>query len=454
MKLWGGVFEKEIDKSVEEFTHSFRFDKILFEYDIKLNIAWTKILKKCGIITSSEEKKIIKALKEIKKEGPDKLNQNSEDIHTAVEERLFLKIGKLAGKIHTGRSRNDQVVTEVKMFLKDEIKEIIKLLKNLQKSILNLSKKYLDIIIPGYTHLRPAQPILLSHYLLSYFFMFQKDVVRLKEVYEHTDYLPLGSGAIAGTFLPVDRNFLAKDLFFKNITDNSIEAVSDRDFLIEFLSASSILMMHLSRVSEDFIIFSSENFGFLEIPEEFCTGSSIMPQKKNPDVLELIRGKTGRVYGNLFSILTLMKALPLSYNRDMQEDKERLFDTINTVKDSLKILEKLFKKIRFIPENIEKSLSKGYLNATDLAEYLVIKKIPFREAHNIVGKIVKYCMNKEKKLEELTLKELKSFSELFEEDVLEKINLKNSIFSKDVSGGTGKKSIIFQIEKAERLLKL
>lgn len=453
MKLWGGVFEKKTDRILEEFTHSFKFDRILFEYEIKLNIAWAKCLRKCKILNPYEERKIVNTLREIEKEGIEKLNPESEDIHTAVEERMFEKIGTLAGKIHTGRSRNDQIATEVRMFLKDRIKEIVKLLKILQKNILILSKKYINLIIPAYTHLRAAQPVLLSHYLLAYFFMLQRDIERFFRVYEQTDFLPLGSAAVSGTFLKIDRKYLGRLLSFKDITDNSIDAVSDRDFIIDFLSSSSILMMHLSRLAEDFIIFSTEKFNYLEIPEEFCTGSSIMPQKKNPDVLELVRGKTGRVYGNLISLLTTMKGLPLSYNRDMQEDKERLFDTVDTVKETLKIMGKILKKIRFNREIIKNSLKEGYLNATDLAEYLVNKKVPFKDAHNIVGEVVKFCMKRKKTLQELTLSELKSFSPLFEEDVFQKISFEASISSRKVYGGTSKESVLKQMEKAERVLK-
>jgi len=453
MKLWGGRFSKETAKEVEEFTSSLSFDKRLYKQDIFGSIAHVKMLSKQGIISEKDAKAIIKALEEIKKEiekGNFKFLPSDEDIHTAIERVLREKLGNIAAKLHTTRSRNDQIVLDMRLFLKEEIKEIIKLIQNLQKVLLNLAKKNIDIILPGYTHLQRAQPVLLSHHLLAYVEMFKRDIERFKDCYRRVDVMPLGSAALAGTSFPIDRNYVAELLGFSQVSQNSMDAVSDRDFILEFLSNSTILAMHLSRMAEELIIWNTQEFNFIEIDDAFCTGSSIMPQKKNPDVLELIRGKTGRVYGNLIAVLTMMKGLPLTYNRDMQEDKEPLFDTIDTIKPSLKLLAILWENIKFKKENMIKATEKGFLLATDLADYLVTKGLPFREAHNLVGEIVKYCQEKGKELYELSIKEIKKFSDLFEDDIKEVLNIENAIKRKKSFGGTAPDEVKRQIELIER----
>ncbi|HDD43815.1 MAG TPA: argininosuccinate lyase [Candidatus Desulfofervidus auxilii] len=453
MKLWGGRFSKETAKEVEEFTSSLSFDKRLYKQDIFGSIAHVKMLSKQGIISEKDAKAIIKALEEIKKEiekGNFKFLPSDEDIHTAIERVLREKLGNIAAKLHTARSRNDQIVLDMRLFLKEEIKEIIKLIQNLQKVLLNLAKKNIDIILPGYTHLQRAQPVLLSHHLLAYVEMFKRDIERFKDCYRRVDVMPLGSAALAGTSFPIDRNYVAELLGFSQVSQNSMDAVSDRDFILEFLSNSTILAMHLSRMAEELIIWNTQEFNFIEIDDAFCTGSSIMPQKKNPDVLELIRGKTGRVYGNLIAVLTMMKGLPLTYNRDMQEDKEPLFDTIDTIKPSLKLLAILWENIKFKKENMIKATEKGFLLATDLADYLVTKGLPFREAHNLVGEIVKYCQEKGKELYELSIKEIKKFSDLFEDDIKEVLNIENAIKRKKSFGGTAPDEVKRQIELIER----
>ncbi|MDL1956144.1 MAG: argininosuccinate lyase [Candidatus Desulfofervidus auxilii] len=453
MKLWGGRFSKETAKEVEEFTSSLSFDKRLYKQDIFGSIAHVKMLSKQGIISEKDAKAIIKALEEIKKEiekGNFKFLPSDEDIHTAIERVLREKLGNIAAKLHTARSRNDQIVLDMRLFLKEEIKEIIKLIQNLQKVLLSLAKKNIDIILPGYTHLQRAQPVLLSHHLLAYVEMFKRDIERFKDCYRRVDVMPLGSAALAGTSFPIDRDYVAELLGFSQISQNSMDAVSDRDFILEFLSNSTILAMHLSRMAEELIIWNTQEFNFIEIDDAFCTGSSIMPQKKNPDVLELIRGKTGRVYGNLIAVLTMMKGLPLTYNRDMQEDKEPLFDTIDTIKPSLKLLAILWENIKFKKENMIKATEKGFLLATDLADYLVTKGLPFREAHNLVGEIVKYCQEKGKELYELSIKEIKKFSDLFEDDIKEVLNIENAIKRKKSFGGTAPDEVKRQIELIER----
>lgn len=455
-KPWGGRFSKGTSKAVEEFTESISYDKRLFAEDIEGSIAHVSMLKKQDIISAKDADKIIKGLKEIKKEiekGDFIFKSEYEDIHMAIESRLKELIGNTAGKLHTARSRNDQVATDIRLYLKKETLNIFSLLEKLQGVFVNKAKRYLDTPIPGYTHLQRAQPVFLSHYLLAFVEMWERDKNRLVDCYKRMDYLPLGSGAMSGTTFPLDRDYVAKLLNFSNITQNSMDAVSDRDFIIEFLSSVSILMMHLSRLCEDMIIWNSYEFRFVILPDEFCTGSSIMPQKKNPDVLEIVRGKTGRVYGALFTLLTIMKGLPLTYNRDMQEDKEPLFDAIDTVSNSLKTLILMFEKVEFNLKRLKNEAKAGFILATEIADYLAKKGLPFRDAHEITGKVVSYCEKSGKDLTDLTLNDFKAFSPFFEDDIFDAINLKNAVSSRNVKGGTGIMSVKEQIKKWGKYLK-
>lgn len=451
-KLWGGRFSKMQDKSLEKFTFSFSYDKRLFKYEVLLNIAHTKMLKKCEIIPARSAEKIIKGLTCILKEGEKKLKLSAEDIHSAIEEKLYQIIGEDAGYLHTAKSRNDQVATSTRMYLKDEILQIKSRIVNLQKTIISTCEKNIHLIIPGFTHLQPAQPVLLSHYLLAFFEMLKRDYKGLENVYKLCDVLPLGSGALAGTSFNIDRHYVAKQLKFSQVSQNSIDSVSDRDFVIHFIANISVLFMHLSRLCEDLIIWLTPQFSLADVPDEFATGSSLLPQKKNPDVLELIRGRTGRVYGHLTGILSMMKALPLSYNRDMQEDKIYLFETVDITKDTLDILGQLLPKIKFNQDKALLSLKMGFTTATDMADYLVRKKVPFRDAHHLVGKIVKYCLSQDRDFSGLTRDELKSFSEKFEDDVFQVISPQESINQKKSYGSTAKKEVLRQIKEGKKWL--
>ena len=449
-KLWAGRFKEETEKSVEQFTASVSFDSRLWKYDIEGSIAHVKMLAKQKIILKKEAGSIINGLNEIKKEiqsGKFKFQDSLEDVHMNIEHALIKKIGPVGGKVHTGRSRNDQVALDIRLFLRAEIKEIIKLIGEFQKVILSLAEKHIEIIIPGYTHLQRAQPVLLSHHMLAYYEMLGRDRERLEDCLKRVDVMPLGSAALAGTTLPIDRRYTASLLGFSKISENSMDAVSDRDFVIEFISASAAIMVHLSRLSEEFIIWNTGEFGFIDLPDAFTTGSSIMPQKKNPDVLELIRGKSGRVFGSLITMLTVMKGLPLAYNRDMQEDKEPLFDTVDTVKSCLFTLTKMMPKVRFNKEIMEKAAEGGFSTATNLAEYLAKKGMPFRDAHRITGNVVKYCIEAGKTMKDLTLAELKGFSELIDKDVFGSLTLQASIRDKKSYGGTSKKMVIARIKE-------
>lgn len=455
-KPWSGRFEKETDKLVEEFTASIPCDKRLYKQDIEGSIAHCLMLAKCEIIKMAEAKRIIRGLKEIRREiedGKFKFDISLEDIHMNIEKRLIDKIGPVGGKLHTARSRNDQVALDIRLYLRDEIGEIIKFIKILKKSIVRKAGKNIDIIMPGYTHLQMAQPVLYSHYLLAYYDMFERDEQRFTDVLKRVSVMPLGSAALAGTNYPIDRKYVAKLLGFLQITTNSIDAVGDRDFSIEFISASAVLMMHLSRLSEELIIWSTSEFGFIELDDSFCTGSSIMPQKKNPDVPELVRGKTGRIYGNLMSLLTTMKSLPLAYNKDMQEDKEPLFDTVDTIKASLLIYSKMINTIKLKKERLRDVVKYGFMTATDMADYLVMKGLPFRDAHEVVGKVVSYCIKNNRLLSDLTLSELQRFSKNFEKDIFNYIKVESSINRKDIIGGTAKKQVLRRITEIEKAMK-
>lgn len=443
-------------KKVEEFLESISFDKRLYKYDIQGSIAHIKMLAKCKIIADFEGKQTVKALKDIEKEiksGKLKLDPSLEDIHTHIEKRLIEKIGDIGAKLHTARSRNDQISLDMRLFLRDEIKEIAELIRNLQKSILKVAEKHIDAIMPGYTHLQHAQPILFSHWIMAYFSMLNRDWERLLNTFGRVNISPLGAAALAGTSHAIDREYVAHLLGFPKVVQSSMDAVSDRDFIIEFLADASLLMMHLSRLSEELILFSSKEFGFVELDEAFTTGSSIMPQKRNPDVCELIRGKTGRVYGNLMSLLTTMKSLPLAYNRDMQEDKVPLFDTVDTLKGSLSLSAQMLDTMKINKKRMLASFEGDFSMATDLADYLVKKDLPFRKAHQIVSKLVKDTIKKKKTLTDLTLKDFKTYSKLFGRDVFDTIKVKTGVASRKSLGGTAKESVKGLIAQGKEIVK-
>lgn len=455
MAIWNSRFKKSLSESALKFSSSIDLDERLFNEDIDGSIAHVKMLSKQKIISKNEETKIINGLQEIRKEIQDgklKLDWKKEDIHSAVEERLIEKIGEVGKRLHTARSRNDQIALDERLYLKKEIDSINNCIKDLQKTLLTIAKKHKDTIIPGYTHLQRAQPILFAHHLLAYIEMLQRDKERFNDTLKRVNKSPLGAAAFAGTSIPIDRNFVSKTLKMNGILENSIDAVSDRDVLIEFIASCSIVMMHLSRLSEELILWSSEEFSFVTFDDEFATGSSLMPQKKNPDIAELIRGKTGRVYGSLIGILTVMKALPLAYNRDMQEDKFHLFNTADTTKNCLKIMAELLEHTRFSKNKFEDELYGDLSLATDLVDYLVNKNVPFRKAHQIVGKVVAKCADDNIKLNQLSLQDYKKFSNKFEDDIFSLFNPRTSIRNKKSTGSTSPKEIEDQIKKWDKIL--
>jgi argininosuccinate lyase len=455
-KPWSGRFKEKTARSVEEFTESVSFDRRLWKYDVEGSIAHARMLGRQGIITRTDERKILKGLREISREiesGKFRFKEELEDVHMNIEAALVKKAGPAGRKLHTARSRNDQVVLDLRLYLRDETENMRAVIRKFQGVLLASAEKHIDVIMPGYTHLQRAQPVLLSHHLLCYVEMLQRDRERLMDCLKRINVLPLGSGAMAGTSLPVDRKYVAELLGFDAVSANSIDAVSDRDFAVEFVSCASILMMHLSRLSEEMVLWSSGEFSFIELPDAFATGSSIMPQKKNPDVPELVRGKTGRVYGNLLSLLTILKGLPLSYNRDLQEDKPAIFDTVDTVKGCLKVLCEMFPHIRFNEQGMLDAASTSFSTATDIAEYLVRKGLPFREAHEVTGKIVAYCVSKGKELGGMTLKEFRKFSSKFDSEVLDIVDVKSSVVSRDSQGGTSPKQVKKEIGRLKTLLK-
>jgi len=454
-KSWDGRFRKPLDSFIEQFSNSLDIDVKLARYDIQGSIAHIKMLGKVNVISKNDTKKILHGLEEILQEVSKrelKYTSTDEDIHMAIERRLVEKTGKIGNKLHTARSRNDQIVLDERLYLRDEIAEVYELIKKLQRAITNIAQKNIDVIIPGLTHMQHAQPVLFSHYLMAYFNMLDRDNGRLKDCFRRVNIMPLGAGAIAGTSFPINREYVAKLLGFPAITENSIDTVSDRDFILEFISSSAILMMHLSRLCEDIVIYSSEEFGYIELDDSICTGSSMMPQKKNPDVAELIRGKTARVYGSLMTLFTLMKALPLSYNRDMQEDKPALFDAVETVKICLKAGVTLLKNIKLNKNRLKNILNKDFSCATEIADYLVKKDMPFRDAHKLVGRIVRYCIDNKKYLRDLTYSEFKTFSNLFSRDIRNFISFNSSVKSKSSPGGTCLENVRAQIEKAKHSL--
>lgn len=438
MKLWGGRFTKGTDKVVEDFHSSISFDQRLYRQDIKGSVAHARMLGRQGIISPEEADTIINGLESILADidaGNVEFEIGAEDIHMNIEKLLTERIGDVGRKLHTARSRNDQVALDVRMYLKEEIKETISLLINLQEVMLQLAEKHTSTVMPGYTHLQRAQPVTFAHHLMAYFQMFRRDAERMADVFKRTDVMPLGSGALAGTTFPLDRESVASELGFSAITENSLDGVSDRDFIVEFCAAGSIIMMHLSRFCEEIILWSSAEFKFVELDDAYSTGSSIMPQKKNPDVAELIRGKTGRVYGDLMEILTVMKSLPLAYNKDMQEDKEALFDAVDTVKGCLLVFTPMIETMRVRNADMARAAAGGFTNATEVADYLAKKGIPFRNAHEIVGKLVLDCIQKDKALDELTLGEFKAASQVIEEDIYEAINIEKCVAARNVPGG-------------------
>ncbi len=449
-KLWGGRFKESTNELVEEFTESVSYDRRLAPFDIAGSIAHVKMLEKQGILKPEEAEKIIKGLNQILKEieeGRFQWKRELEDVHMNVEKRLMEIVGPVGGKLHTGRSRNDQVATDVRLYVRKEIEEIMELLKGLRRAFWKQAKENLNVVMPGYTHLQIAQPVLYSHHMLAYYWMFKRDEERFKDTLKRVNVSPLGSAALAGTSYQLDREFTAKLLGFDGVTRNSMDAVSDRDFIAETIFNCAMVMMHLSRLSEELVLWSTEEFGFVELPDSFCTGSSIMPQKKNPDVSELTRGKTGRVYGDLIAILTVLKGLPLTYNRDLQEDKEPLFDAIDTVKLALKVNALIVEGMKPKRERMREQARKGFSLATDVADYLAKKGVPFREAHRIVGELVAYCLDRGKGLEDLSLEEFKQFSDKFEEDVLDLMSVEGSINSRIVIGGTAREQVEREIER-------
>lgn len=440
MKLWGGRFTKETNQLVHNFNASISFDQKLYTKDIAGSIAHVKMLAKQQIITQTEKKTILNGLLGIQTElqsGKLEIDDTYEDIHSFVEAHLIKRIGDAGKKLHTGRSRNDQVALDMKLYTKDEVKELISLLKQLLHTLHDLMKEHIKTYLPGFTHLQKAQPTTLSHHLGAYFEMFSRDVERLYDTQKRLNYCPLGAGALAGTTYPLDRDYTASLLEFYGPTQNSIDSVSDRDYLLELLSSLSIIMMHLSRFCEEIILWNSNEYQFIELDDSYSTGSSIMPQKKNPDIAELIRGKTGRVYGALVSLFTTMKALPLAYNKDMQEDKELTFDAIDTAKGCLSLFNSMLSTAKFHQSKMEKSATNGFTNATDAADYLVNHGVAFRDAHGIIGQIVLHCIKKHCSIEELSLSELQSFSPVFQEDIYSAISLETCVNKRNTIGGPG-----------------
>ena len=451
MKLWSGRFTKPSNSLSNDFNASIDIDKRMWKQDIKGSIAHAKMLAKQGILSTSDTELIISGLEaiygDLEAGSIDLDPEKYEDIHMAVEEILTERIGEAGKRLHTARSRNDQVATDFRLFVMDAIDETEENIAHLMESLVLKAKEYETAVMPGFTHLQKAQPVLLSHHLLAYHNMFSRDMSRFEDCKKRTDCMPLGSGALAGTSYDTDREYLASELGFSKISSNSMDAVSDRDFAIEFLSCASQCMMHLSRFCEEMIFWNTSDVGFIEIDDAFATGSSIMPQKKNPDMAELIRGKTGRVYGDLMALLTAMKGLPLAYNKDMQEDKEPVFDAFDTLNDCLKVFTGMLDTLKFKNEKMAKSTKTGYMNATDCADYLVKKGLPFRECHAVIGKLVLDCIEKGCAIEDLSIDELKQYSPLFEEDLYEKISPKACIASKISEGSTSFESVKKQLEK-------
>ena len=454
-KLWGGRFTKSTNELVEKETASIGFDYQLAEEDIQGSLAHVKMLEKSGIIDQSEAEIIEKGLHIVyRKFLNNELNftDANEDIHMNIEHALIQEIGPVGGKLHTGRSRNDQVATDMHLYLKKHTEELIALMNDVQKAIVDLADDHVDTILPGYTHLQRAQPVSFAHHMLAYFWMFQRDKDRLKDSLKRVSWSPLGAGALAGTTFPIDREFTADELGLDFVYPNSMDAVSDRDFILEFMSCASIAMTHISRMSEEMVIWMSQEFQFIELDDSFCTGSSIMPQKKNPDVPELLRARTGRVNGNLIGLLTVLKGLPLAYNKDMQEDKEGMFDTVHTLTTSLQFLAPMISSMKVNKARMKKAVDTDFSNATDIADYLVEKGIPFREAHEVIGKIVLHCIQNDQFLLQLDLADYQRFHKAFEADIFEKLKPESVVSARKSTGGTAPEAVIKQLELASTFL--
>ena len=454
-KLWGGRFQKATDKKVDDFNSSIRFDKRMYKQDIHGSIAHASMLGRQGIIPKEDSEKIVAELKNILNDienGNVEFLIDAEDIHMNIEKILTDRIGEAGKRLHTGRSRNDQVALDIRMYLMDETKEIKAMLIHTLNTLLSLAKEHTDTIMPGYTHLQKAQPITFAHHCMAYFEMFKRDLLRLSDCQKRTNVMPLGSGALAATTYPLDRESVADELGFDAVTLNSLDGVSDRDFVIELASCLSMIMMHLSRFCEELILWSSHEFSFVEMDDAYSTGSSIMPQKKNPDVAELIRGKTGRVYGHLMGLLTTMKGIPLAYNKDMQEDKEPIFDSIDTVKLCLPVFCDMIATMTVKKDNMLKGSKGGFTNATDAADYLVKKGMPFREAHSVVGNLVFYCIEHDKALDDLSLDEYKTFSDIIENDIYDAISMETCVNDRKIIGGPAKDTVLRAIELSEKFL--
>jgi len=437
-------------ESVENFTASIAVDARLYRHDIMGSIAHAKMLARQRIISSIEARKIVRGLQAIEREidnGKFAFSNADEDIHMNIERRLTERIGSAGGKLHTARSRNDQVALDMRLFLRDEVKLILDVLATLRQELVKTAQQHLDVIMPGYTHLQRAQPVLFAHHLLAYVEMFLRDGERFADGLERIDVLPLGSGALAGTTFPIDRLYVAKLLGFRRISKNSIDAVSDRDFLLEFLAAASILFVHLSRLADELVLWSSQEFGFIELPEGYCTGSSMMPQKKNPDVPELIRGKTGRVFGHLHALLTIMKGLPLAYNRDLQEDKLPLFDTVDTVKASVTMMSEIVAGIKVRRERMQRAVEDGFMNATDVADYLAERGVPFRDAHEITGRLVQFCLANNKRIDDLSLDEFKRFSAKFDKSIYDYLQVEAVVARRSALGGTARQNVLRRLKE-------
>ena len=455
-KPWAGRFREGTHPAVERFTASVHFDRRLAPYDVQGSMAHARMLAKCGILTRGEAEAILRGLRAILREverGTFPWDPALEDVHMNIEARLVRKIGGTGGKLHTARSRNDQVALDLRLYLRDQIQVLRRQVRDLQEVLLVGARAHLDVILPGYTYLQPAQPVLLAHHLLAYFEMLQRDRERLAACLDRLNVLPLGAGALAGTTFPIDPHFVADLLGFSRVAANSLDAVSDRDFVAEFLACAALLMMHLSRLGEEIVLWASAEFGFVTLPDTLATGSSMMPQKKNPDVAELARGKAGRVYGALVGILTVLKGLPLSYNRDLQEDKEGLFDAVDTAQATVAVMTELVRGLRFHPDRMRAAAAGRYLNATDATDYLAVKGLPFREAHAVVGRLVGYCLRRGCPIEALPVDELKRFSPLFERDVYEHLTLEACVARRASPGGTAPAAVRRALRDAARRLR-
>jgi argininosuccinate lyase len=452
-KAWAGRFSEATDPAVEQFTGSFAFDRRLYAYDIQGSVAHVHALRRANLLTRTEATTLIRGLHDLQDEmdqGRWEVSPSDEDIHMHIERRLTEKVGPVGGRLHTGRSRNDQVALDLRLYLRAETQMLLAHIRAVQEHLVAQAETHLNVILPGYTHLQRAQPISLAHALLAYYEMLERDRLRLVDSLKRLDQMPLGSGALAGNSFALDRVAVARELDFSQVTANSLDAVSDRDFVIEFLSDASLLMMHLSRWAEDWILWASSEFGFIDLPDAYCTGSSMMPQKKNPDVLELIRGRTGRVYGALITLLTVLKGLPLSYNRDLQEDKEPLFDTVDTLQSALFHMARITRAARFNTQRMAVAVGEGFIMATDLADYLVTRGLPFRQAHHVVGRIVQQGLTEGKPLARWTLEAFRAFSDLFDADLFERLSPAGSCAQRSGIGGTAIASIQQAIRKIKK----